>query len=82
MYPFHWFVQQKGYISKTRRFRAHLYLNRSINKEDQYMRSDYEQETISLACSWCLITTGCATKGKCKNKEDDNKKTEQSTIPL
>ena len=37
------------------------------------------KKLLALLATGALIITGCATKGNVKNKEDDNKKTEQST---
>ena len=36
------------------------------------------KKLLALLATGALIITGCATKGNVKNKEDDNKKTEQS----
>ena len=38
------------------------------------------KKLLALLATGALIITGCATKGNVKNKEDDNKKTEQANV--
>ena len=74
MYPFHWFVQEKGYISKTRGLEPIFMSKYGIIKGTSITEvGNMSKKLLALLAAGALVITGCASKENTQNKEDNKK---------